>query len=376
MKFFACSECGGSPSSTPTRRNITCSDKYPSLASSTALKLLGVAKGGTCQTYLGSTLPGFVWLNAEGAAIVNREPELTLPEATDNEFSNLLVGAPNEDEDGEIVWQMFAAPENSNTYQLVCVDGLWKLSDIGSTPGLSILGTEGEFASPIVLIGIEEVTPGNWLARKLTADDQRVIVGTPDNTFKCLPPDEYLVHALANFGQARIGLFVHNDDGGIAEGEGISQGLADADSKLVVYNIDEKRFHQAPARVGDEIAAETQVHVTEGGAWVALDPHCITTQTFNYPKALVIATIRNSLDNNSDPVDPNDFSVDYGLFLDGAGSPIKVWDVKGTRDNTMHFLIENLTLGEHTLEIKARRDAVDMQNLYVELSNMSVASLP
>lgn len=373
MKFLACSECGGSEASTPTNP-VICSDRYLSAATSAALKLLGVAAGGRCPTYLaGTTLGGLVFIDGDGVATVTRAPLMTLPPATDDEFTHLMVASPGADANTK-PWEMFAAVEDAS--MLTCEAGTWRLRLIGNMPGIDTLGEVGAFDAPLVIIGIQETAPNVWTAKKLTAVQNRVIVGLADNLFRCLANNEYLIHPLANLGELRCDYFYHNDGGGAPIAGGIALGTASDDNLLAVFNIATKRFLRAPARVAEEVAAETQVHIVEGGAWVSLDPHCIVTATFNYPNAMVIATIRNSLVNNSDPPVANDFSVDFGLFIDGAGAPEKIWDVKGTRDNTMHFLLEGLDYGEHTIEIKGRRNAVDMQNLYTELSNMSVFSLP
>lgn len=380
MIFFACSECGGSNDPATSTVDVTASTKYAALTAGNELKLLGVAAAGTQQQFLtGSTLPGFVWITADGVAIVNVAPELTLPDATSGAFTRLLVGTA----DDPAKWQMFVAPSTGN-YTLAVMGGVYQLVGFGAIP-LDTLGALGGTHTPLILAGIRNTGGSTWVTEKLAVAAQRVLVGDGDGvSVKALPTDEYLIHPLGQFNGLRLTSFTELDSGGAAIAGGIpvgtsdeNEGVEDSDSVWPLYNITSKRFFRAATRTASETGSNADTAIPDNGTWQSMDPHCKVTLTFNYPNALVLAAIRLAITNVGS--DPSSFFCDFGLFVDGAAidgspGPEKLFNVRGYPDNNVHFLMKGLNTGSHQIEIKCKKTAVVDQTLRCIESNMEVIS--
>lgn len=375
MRFFVCGECGGSSSSTTSASDPTQSSKYPTLSTATALKLLGVAPDGTTQSFLSTDeLPAIVMLNADGVAFATNAPELSLPDATSEAFTRILVATS----DDPAKWQMFNAPPGGS-YFFGSTDGNWVPMAASTLPGFTELGVSGTTTSPLILMGLKDEGGGVFSANKLTAVSQRVIVGNADGlSFKTLPEGEYLIHPLGQFSTLRLSQFIQLDGSGFPISGGISAGVNDGTNNvLCIFNISSNRFFRAMARVCVHLHSGSNVPVTDNNTWRPLAPHTEITATFNYPNAYLSAYIRAMITNTGS--DPSDYNMDFGLFVDDAqypvGTPI-VWNVRGAKDNTVNVAITGLTLGSHKVEIRCKKAAVVDQSLAINESHTALFSLP
>lgn len=352
MLFFTSCGCPSSPSECV--ESVVCDDKYYTLANVPNGKLLVIAPGSKCQTFL-TPERGFLFDPGSGFVGPTSEPQVTLPilnpavsgnHPATGTFKFLFAGGTGDPSP----WNFLAAP-TSGEYIIQSEGGVWKLVDVGTIPGLTGVGASATFATIGQVLSLVETAPasGEYVVRKLKSFDERPIVGVDDDDgtgIRSLPLDKRLTHPLGFFGELSVFKFIPADGAGEPLGElpELPGGVTDA--KRMLYSASQQKIFRPSTGISDDGIQTTEAvsaSLATGSFHTISDLGTVTTGTTIFFAWSIETNIVEQLK--------------VQLWIDGAS--VYEWDYSTTSTavqsqfSGMAFHT-GLSEGNHEIELKVR----------------------
>lgn len=392
--FLNTGDCGCSPvpqSSTPvcppTGAAAICDTRYFTLGASQKLKMLGVAAGGNCQTFLEADEAGgigFIFMGPDGQVFVSDQPQLSLPPINPDAggvfpipggFSSLLIAnGPNPQ-----TWFSFHAP-TAGTHSLISENGLWVLKDAASLSGQTAVCNNPSAVTKVALFGcvdsgtVDSLGAPIFVLRKLTPAHHKVVVGDIDPGtgvagFKILPATDELFHEFMKAGAMKAGTYKQYDLAGPTDDTGGIMVRPDTvtDAVLAMYSPTLFKFYRVPARTKESKTTDADVLVADNGSYQSMGGHCqFTALQFNFPDFFFACSIRIRSSGT-------DYTgIFFGLFIDGV--LVNEWDLKNDTSVALSYLHKGLAVGAHTVEVKFKQ-GVTADAMTVKFSTANIFSV-
>lgn len=349
------------------------------------MKLIGVPSGSKCQAFLVpatvDSLPirGFLFDDGSGlGSFITNQPQITLPllnpavssaHPATGTWKYLIIGGGSDPSP----WLMMAAP-TAGSYIVQTENGVFKLVEAGSIPGLDAVGASAVFVPKAHVLGLVEVSPGEFAARKIAVQHQRVLVGDVDGGgiagYKALGVGEQLAHPIGNLNQFFCRTFTTLDGSGNAIPDGLELAAtfgvgAIGDLRRINYSPANKRFFLAPARTLTTLSVSSASASTSPPVSYDLMPggHCAPAAvTLNSPNVRIEAQISFTATE----------TMGLGLFRDGVLIEERIVTV--TNDPYVYFIESAAPLGSHTYSIRWKRITGSTATI-ISRSVMSITTL-
>lgn len=374
MIFFNQFDCGcspvagvqtgyGAPCIPPANGAVVVDERYRSLITAPALRLLGVPLGGNSQAFLtrGALTGGddaFLVIGSDGQAYATRSPHLPLPifnPAVSGAFPVspgfqflLTIGGGN-------AWGQVAAP-TAGEYILQSKNGSWVMVDAGSIPGITTVAQSATFAAKANVLGTVELSPGVFAVRKIKVTHNRALIGDVDGSgnpgYMPCPEDRALQHPIGKFQALQLRTYEALDESGALISGGMPQADAfgagdDGQGYAVYYFPDSKRLMKAPQQTAVQARVTTSSASTNAPVSYGNIPGghgVLGSQTFNYPVVRLTAHVNLSANE----------AVNFAFFRDGT--LIGEFTIGVTLDSTFEYLDVNVPAGPHTYDLRWKRD--------------------
>ena len=393
QKFFSGCGCnsgtGSVPSgyAAPTATPIAtiCDDRYLTMTSVPAGRLIVIPPGSNCQSLMENSDAESLIVSAGGALGYKwtKEPKLSLPKLVGSPATGAPTAFPYimvSNGSGSVTpWQQLPCPTAGEWY-IKGTTGGWTL--VENSPQATQLGVTFAAAATgtaLEAIGFVDVGAGVYQPRRLIGSST---LDVPMMLHYNGTSGRYEMKAAAITDSLYIGNIKATTFGevsalGVPTADSFSarpnSGITQADIYGLVIDAPNGKIYRAP-----RTKSWTQDNSTAGpvvtpntSTWIALGGgHGSISITPNSPVVLFMCDVSWDLTTGS-----GEF-VDFALFLNGSGVEVKRWRVRGEKDNNLSFIASGLNIGAvNTLDVKIIKSGSGSGTAQVAWSSINIIEI-